>query len=230
VKKLAVLIANNTNGPVFEFRIPGDSLTNLTAYVKSLKAAKIPASAIITRISFDTNSDYPKLTFGTPVMQQGESPYITAEMLEDVLEVTGSEEVSLCIGAKDKPAQGVAPAATSVIAAQPQRAQLPPPAPTLPPALAPQTPPANTAPVEPPKRTRRTKAEMTGSAQAATAGVAGVPAQPPATPANPPPATPSFLTVGRRAAPPVSPQNAAVLAPAVTNAALDDLIAKAMST
>lgn len=103
VKKVAVLLANNTGGAVFELRIPAASLSNLGAYVRGLDAAGIPAASIITRISFDTASDYPKLLFGTPVLQQGESPYITPEMLADVMEVVGSDEVKQATGENDKP-------------------------------------------------------------------------------------------------------------------------------
>lgn len=103
VKKVAVLLAANTGGPVFELRIPAASLSNLGAYVRGLDAAGIPAASVITRMSFDTASDYPKLLFGTPVLQEGQSPYITQDMLADVMDVVGSAEVKQATGENDRP-------------------------------------------------------------------------------------------------------------------------------
>lgn len=121
IKKLAVLLANNTSGAVFELRVPAASLTNFGAYIRGLDSAGIPAASIITRLQFDTSADYPKLLFGTPIVQEGQSPYITPEMLADVMEVLGTDEVKQCTGENDKPidTSKVGVAATTLIASIP---------------------------------------------------------------------------------------------------------------
>lgn len=247
VKKVAVLLANNTEGAVFELRIPSASLSNLGAYVRGLDAAGIPAASIITRLSFDTASDYPKLLFGTPVLREGQSPYITQEMLADVMEVVGSDEVKRATGEDDKPR-----VATEVgVVANPQanaygptRAPLsstlpPPPAHTPgPPLRAAQvgpTPPPNpnfphagqpaqNQPEAPAKRTRTKKAAVPEAATPPGGGFTGIP--PTAlteTQAVPP--MPAFL----RNQPPTTGRD--ILAPVtvpVTNSQMDDLLAMAM--
>lgn len=202
VKKVAVLIADNTSGPVFEFRIPAASLSNFAAYIRGLDAAGIPAASIITRVTFDTSSDFPKLLFAPLPVAQGASPYITAEMLADVMEVINSEEVKLCTGEGDKPAAVNAPPAKLF--------PLPNAPVAIPPVVQPLAVPQQvmTAPAEPAKRTRRRKVEAEPTQTAAA----------PADPMAPPP----FLnkSTGRDAVAPTS-------VPA-SNAQLDDLIAKAM--
>jgi hypothetical protein len=165
VKKVAVLLASNTGGPVFELRIPAASLTNLGAYVRGLDAAGIPAASIITRLQFDTASDYPKLLFGTPVLQEGQSPYITQEMFADVMEVVGSDEVKQATGENDKPravtpgGAATGPALASALsdpnAYGPARAPLstlppPPPPPAAPHVSGPPLHPSQVGPTPPP--------------------------------------------------------------------------------
>ena len=256
VKKVAVLLADNTSGPVFELRIPGASLSNFAAYVRGMDAAGVPAASIVTRLQFDTSADYPKLLFAAPEvngdhpMPWQNYPYITAEMLGDVLDVVNGEEVKLCTGANDKPREAsVGVSATSLIAQQNALLTLPPmarvvPASPLPPAphvsgpalpsgAVGPTPPPNPAfphagaPAEAPaKRARR---------KAVDAVQAAAPAVPP--PVAPPSDTPAFLNRARTAVPPnlqPIPQNARdVSAPVsveVTDARLDDLLAQAMKS
>ena len=96
VKKTAVLIANNPSGPVFEFRIPPASLSNWMAYVESLNNRGVPASCVVTRLSFDTAADFPKLIFQA-------IGYSNEEQATAVLEVIGTDEVDQCTGKNDKP-------------------------------------------------------------------------------------------------------------------------------
>ncbi len=263
VKKIAVLMADNTSGPVFELRAPGASLGNLGAYIRALDGAGKPAACLVTRIMFDTSADYPKLMFNTPVIDQTQPlpwagyPYITQEMMQDVLEVVGSEETGRCVGKGDvaiDPAR-VGAAATTLIAQQPQPLppvggapqsvlHLPPAvphvsAPPLHPSQVGLTPPPNPAfphaghpaapapvlPADnqavPAKRTRTRKTAEPATLQGATQGPAPLhPAGPPATPAAPPP----FLQTGQNAANATAPIN-----PPATDAALDEMLRKAMS-
>ena len=221
VKKLAVLVAANPTGPVFELRVPGDSLKGLAAYATGLEKHGVPFSTVITRLTFDTNVSHQRLVFNPAYDQSGQMPYITEEMAEIVSEVIGTDEVDQCTGAKDKPVMGGTATRKDV---EPQRTVLSPPTPVqnaTPPvsilaAVAPPRQPAAPA-TEVPRRTRRTKAEMDAArgAQPAPAQVADN-------------ATPAFL---RNATPPAA-NNAATVAPLtarVTSAALDETIAKLMS-
>lgn len=225
VKKLAVFVADNTNGPVLELRVPSASLKNLGEYVGALTKHGIPASAVVTRLTFDTSADYPKIVFQPAMMSDGSMPYINADQADDVMSVIGTEEVDQCTGKNDKPIDPAKLLAAPVAAAPVT------PAPVVAP-VAVFTPPPVTVPVvapvaqeaaavaAPPKRTRRTKAQM----DASTATVAAPVPQEAAS-------TPAFLQnqpVPANHLPPAGTAHAPLTAP-VTNAALDDLIAKAMA-
>lgn len=249
IKKIAVLLANNTSGPVFELRVPGASLANFAAYVRGLDSGGIPAASIITRLQFDTTADYPKLLFGTPVVQEGKSPYITPAMLADVMEVLGTDEVKQCTGENDKPidASKVGAAATSLIAQPPEQpvygkpcvplGTLPPPpppplaappraphvsGPPLPAGLVGPTPPPNpnfphstAQPAAPAKRTRTRKAP----AEAGQSNPTPVPPMPPMQPPAGPQHSLPFQNA-RDAAAPISVD--------ITDAGMDDMLARAM--
>lgn len=209
LKKVAVLIANNPDGPVFELRVPPASLKNFATYINSLNGRGIPAAGIVTRLTFDTAADFPRLVFTA-------SGWATEEQAKAVLEVIGTDEVDVCTGKNDKPVDaskalpapvqaGAVPPPVPVSALMPQKLQefnLPPPAAAAPPLAG-----AAPLPAEPAKRTRKKKAELA--------------------PPFPEPVTPPFL----KDMPP--PNNATTVAPAsapVTDAALDALINQAMGT
>lgn len=218
VKKLAVLIAANPTGPVFELRVPGDSLKGLAAYATGLEKHGVPFSTVITRLTFDTNVSHQRLVFNPAYDQSGQMPYITEAMAEIVSEVIGTDEVDQCTGAKDKPLQQGAIASVQPPAGQrftQSGSTVTVPVQNATPALhvAPVAPPSLPLVLDAPKRARRTKAEMAAAQQNVQAATAE--------------ATPPFV---RNMAPPVS--NAATIAPLtapVTNAALDETIAKLMS-
>lgn len=237
VKKVAVLIAANPDGPVFELRIPPASLKNFASYVDSLDKRGIPGAAIVTKLKFDTTSDYPKLVFEA-------SGWATAEQANAVMEVLGTEEVDQCTGKNDKPVDParVGAAATTQIAQTPQQqftaAVPPPPAVTvaaplppmtnaaprgfpLPPAMAPAS-----APVDPlssgapamatPKRARGANKPPVASDTSGTLGA-------------PPLHMPPVMAPSGPVAPSNPVNTVAPLVPtAVSNSALDDLLAKAM--
>ncbi len=146
LKKLAVFVADNTDGPVFELDVPADSLKNFATYVSALDKHGIPVSLITTRVSFDTTVSHPKLIF-TPVVDKatGQLPYITAEQAEAIESVIGTDEVDNCTGKNDKPFTGAIAALPAPVAA-PVAAVAPPPMPPLPTQMAP--PPLPPAPVQ----------------------------------------------------------------------------------
>src|SRR6185312_4129277 len=104
VKKLAVLIANNPDGAVFELDVPGASLGNLAAFSQALGKHGIPVAGIVTRLVFDTAVSYPAIKFEIPFIE-GRLPYLDeaqAAGVQDVLE-NGMDEVALCTGKNDVP-------------------------------------------------------------------------------------------------------------------------------
>lgn len=222
-KKVAVLIAENPDGPAFELRVPAASLKNWGTYVESLNNRGIPAAAVVTKLTFDTAADYPKLLF-TP------SGWATPEQVKAIEDVIGSEEAAQCTGRNDKPVSGPVTAlpAPAPIAAAPALPPMPPvpaaplpvmqvPASPFPPAPQASLPLGPTAQDATPKRTRKAKTDTF------------VPAAPVAD--NTP--LPPFLANAAPASalPPLPPSAAAQAAPLtapVTNSALDDLIARAI--
>lgn len=237
VKKVAVMIAANPEGPIFELRIPPASLKNFAEYINAMDKRGMPACTVVTKMKFDTNADFPKLTFEAV-------GWATAEQAEVIGQVIGTEEVNQCTGTNDKPVDpakvaatvaAVQPVATPVATVGPTpppnpaftHATAPFPARTMPPVVlahsAPVTPlpmapvasaPGMPAPEAAAKRTRTRKTEKsfaeTHMAQAPQPAMNQAPQMPPA-PQQSAPATVAPLT-----------------AP-VTNAALDDMIAGVMN-
>lgn len=111
-QRLAVILADNPDGPVYELKIPAASITNLAQYAKSLDQRGIPIPGIITRIEFDTKSDFPKLLF----KPQG---WATPQQVDIVTELMGSEEVDICTGKKEQASAPKAIAAPTPVVARP---------------------------------------------------------------------------------------------------------------
>lgn len=159
-KKLAVLLADNPEGAVYELRVPAASMANLAAALKSLQQRGIPAPAVVIRMTFDPQADFPKIVF-TP------TGYATEAQLTSVKEVMGTGEVAEAVGSLDTVRVGGAPAITAPVAAPaPAQAAPFPVAPAAPAPVAaapfPQAPapaPFATPTAEAPKRTRAKKAE-----------------------------------------------------------------------
>jgi hypothetical protein len=62
VVPLGDLANERYNGPML-LRVPAASIADLSAYGKGMKAKGFPYQTIATRIGFDVNASYPKLTF-----------------------------------------------------------------------------------------------------------------------------------------------------------------------
>lgn len=227
VKRVAVLIASNTSGPVFELRIPAASLKAFGEYINSLTKHGIPTPSVTTRIAFDNNAEFPKLTFQPAFTEAGQMPYITQEQYRDVMEVFGTDEVDVAIGKKDV-AVDPAKAQNAAIAAPAQpapqlftnTAPVPPaaPLPSFPPRTNTAPAPAADAAAAPsaqPARTRRSRAKKAEESALPPAQAAGE-------------APPPFVRNMPQAAPANAVSAAAPLAAAPTSASIDDLIAAAL--
>jgi len=127
-KKLAVLLADNPTGAVYELRVPAATMENLVGAINTI-GKDTPLPHVVLRMTFDATANYPKILF-TPIS------YITPEQKAAVLDAIGSEEVDKTVGADDKPRDPKQP----LIGAQPAFV------PTIPPAVPapPVAPPAAT--------------------------------------------------------------------------------------
>lgn len=179
VKKLAVILADNPTGPVYELRIPAASLKNLYAFVQSLNDRGIPLPSMVVRLTFDPQADYPRVIFSA-------QSWATPEQVNAIVEVLDSDEISVVTNKNDKVFSGNITSAGNTVSQPPATVAMPqtqayiPPAPVhspanagfaLPPTAAPQE---NIPPqVAPAKRTRRTKAEIE-AANATPQGVIGM--------------------------------------------------------
>ena len=94
-QRLAVILADNPDGPVYELKVPAASISNIANYAKTLAQRGIPIPGIVTRVEFDTKSDFPKLTF-TP------KGWASPEQVASVTELMGSDEVNACTGRNEK--------------------------------------------------------------------------------------------------------------------------------
>ena len=93
-KKLAVLLADNPTGAIYELRVPAATMENLVGVMNQIGKAT-PLPSVVLRVTFDATSNYPKLLF-TPVA------YITPEQKAAVLDAIGSDEADKVVGKDDK--------------------------------------------------------------------------------------------------------------------------------
>lgn len=63
VRRMAILPADDMSYSPILLRVPGASLGDLAAYGKALKKRGIPYAAVVTKLAFDADAAYPKITF-----------------------------------------------------------------------------------------------------------------------------------------------------------------------
>ena len=63
-KRLAVVAADDASGPIYLLEVTPAALKGLNSYQKELSVRGITPEIVRTRISFDTDASFPKLTFG----------------------------------------------------------------------------------------------------------------------------------------------------------------------
>ena len=87
VKRIAIVPASNVKAPMYQIAVPAASLKPFGGYIRMLNqpVPPIPYNAVVTRISFDEDSDFPKLNF-EPV------GYVTEEQYNQIQERYNSEE------------------------------------------------------------------------------------------------------------------------------------------
>jgi hypothetical protein len=163
-KRLAVVAADDANGPVYLLSVTPAALKGLNQYQKELSVRGIPPEIVKTRVSFDTDASFPKLkfTFGG---------FLDADTQQVVDGLFGSEQVKEITGETLR-----TPVAVPKIAA---------PAPVAPkPAVKVAAPVEEPAPAPAPAQAAAPKRGF-GASKPAAAPAAAAPAKPVAKPAAP---------------------------------------------
>lgn len=150
-QRLAVVLANDLNGDVFQLTLPATSIFGegsvgkwpLQSYAKMLGSKGIPITAVVTEMRFDTESATPKITFKAV-------GFLNSEQHQKAIEQGATEASKRAITMTVAEVDGAKPKALPP-AAPAQKAATPAPAPA-----APETPAEEVA--EPVKRVSK-KAE-----------------------------------------------------------------------
>lgn len=93
-KRLAIVAADDPDGPVYLLQVTPAALKGLNIYHKELSMRGIPAEIVKTKIGFDTDASFPKLKFSFGGFLD-EDTYATVEPLfgaDNVLEITGERQ------------------------------------------------------------------------------------------------------------------------------------------
>ena len=135
-KKIAVILADNPTGPVYQLKVPADSLKNMANMAKAVASRGAPLDRVIMRLEFDPAVSHPKIVFSSP-------DYVNVAQDAAVDEVLGSDEISEALNLSD-----IAIKAMPQIAQQPMP-QAPVQVPQMQPVAVPQMPPQMAAPQAP---------------------------------------------------------------------------------
>lgn len=92
-KRLAVVLHDNPDGEVFLLQVTPASLKGLNQYQKQLSVRGIPPEIVKTRIAFDTDAKFPKLTFNF-------GGFLSDDVQAIVDELFGSDTVKKITGEK----------------------------------------------------------------------------------------------------------------------------------
>jgi hypothetical protein len=119
-RRLAVVpstdVANEALGGPLLLRVPAASLGNLSAYDSMLKKANAAYFGLVTRVGFDTDAAYPKLTFQYDgAATEGLTPEAGAQILEhrngeQVIRILDEQQAMEHAAPTDAPAAPTAPA------------------------------------------------------------------------------------------------------------------------
>lgn len=102
-KRLAVVLADNPTGPVYELQVPPASLKNMANAFKVYTQRNTPIQTLVFRLTFSMDVDYPQIVFTA-------QSYITAVQTPVVQKLLGSPETIEIVGGTDKPRVAALPA------------------------------------------------------------------------------------------------------------------------
>lgn len=130
-KRLAVVSADDPNGPIYLLQVTPAALKGLNQYQKELSVRGIPPEIVKTRVSFDTDASFPKLKFTFGGFLDADTQEIVDGLFgsDAVKEVTG-ETASMPVAAPQIAAPAPVAPKPAVKAAAPVADPAPAPAPT----------------------------------------------------------------------------------------------------
>ena len=146
-KKMAVILADNPTGAIYQIRVPADSLKNLGIVAKELGKQKTGLEYVVMRLTFDETAPHPKIVFSP-------TNYVTEQQAAIVDDLKGTEDVADVTNVTDIPRTAPVaqvtqqPIVVPQAAPVPQFAPQPVPQPVPQPAMMPQAP-VFTAPAMP---------------------------------------------------------------------------------
>lgn len=111
-RRWAVLIVGHEDGGVFELRVSAASISNGDKYVTALRNNGVPVSAVVTRLTFDSAYDYPRLVFAPASYLDTNQGEVLGEILK-----SGKTQIAVAIGTNKRAAQLEAPKAQVAIEA-----------------------------------------------------------------------------------------------------------------
>lgn len=87
VRRVAILPAEDLSYSPILLRVPGASLSDLAGYGRALKQRNIPYSMVVTKLSFDPDAAYPKISFSFDrVLTADEANLVLERVQEPVIE------------------------------------------------------------------------------------------------------------------------------------------------
>lgn len=101
-KKVAVLLTEDIQGPIYELRIPAASMKGFATFAGSLKTRGVPLPMVVMSLTFDASVTYPKLMFKPARYVDGKTEL---PVIQEVLAEEG-EQIAEAVGSKDTPAAG----------------------------------------------------------------------------------------------------------------------------
>lgn len=101
-KRLAIVAADDPEGPVYLLEVTPAALKGLNQYSKELSARGIPAEVVVTKVSFDPDASFPKLMFKFAKFIDEDAQATVDELLgsDKVMEITG-EKISPVVTEED---------------------------------------------------------------------------------------------------------------------------------
>ena len=95
-KRLAVVLADNPDGLVYELRVPAASLTNMANAMTDMVKRGVRIETMVWRLEFDPQAEFPKITF-TP------AAWVNETQMAAVTRLMGSSETATIVNKDDKP-------------------------------------------------------------------------------------------------------------------------------
>jgi hypothetical protein len=93
-KRLAVVSADDPEGPIYLLEVTPAALKGLNQYQKELTMRGIPPEVVKTRVSFDSDASFPKLKFGFGGFLEADQQAVVDQLFGTpaVLDVTGEKK------------------------------------------------------------------------------------------------------------------------------------------